>query len=322
MSEQRRHASFTAYDRAGADTPVDFAPISAELRHASRDPEQTGEEQQRGRRRLRWVLLALVLVGSSGAMVHRYHGIVADFAAERIAWLAALEVGGVKLAEIGGAIQLPEFKRPVINRPINTVRVESPLHQVTEDEVRTLLAHYTESGFLGLDVQDLRDELERNPWVASASVRRVWPDVLAIRIKEQKPVALWGETALLNEAREPFIASLREPLGHLPRLTGPDGTEALVMTRYETFNICLRAVNLEISSLAVDERGSWRLRLKQGPALRLGRDQVDVRLERFITMYATDLKEPLAEAGTVDLRYRNGFSVSAPNVSTDSVASR
>lgn len=322
MSERRRHASFTAYDRGNSDTPVDFAPIRAELRHASRNPEQAGEEHQRGRRRLRWVLLALVVIGGTGVLAHRYHGILADFAAERVAQIAQLEVGGVRLAEIGDAIQLPEFERPVINRPINTVRVESPLDQVTEGEVRTLLARYTDSGFLGLDVQDLRDELERNPWIASASVRRVWPDVLAIRIEEERPIALWGESALLNEARESFVAPLRDPLDHLPHLAGPAGTEALVMSRFESFNARLNTVGLQASELAVDERGSWRLVVQQGPELRLGREHVDERLERFIAMYSTDLKAQLAEASTVDLRYRNGFSVSAAGAGADSVASR
>lgn len=322
MSEQRRHASFTAYDRGGANTPADFAPIRAELRHASRNPEQMGEEHRRERRRLRWVVLTLVLLAGTATLAHRYYGILADFAAERIAHLAELEIGGMKIAEIGGAVQLPEFQRPAINRPINTVRMESPLHQVTEGEVRTLLARYTESGFLGLDVQDLRDELERNPWVASASVRRVWPDVLAIRIEEETPIAMWGDTALLNEGRESFVAPLREPLDHLPRLAGPQGAEAMVMARYETFAARLEEVGINVASVSVDERGSWRLQLIGGPQLRLGRDQVEARLERFIAMYTTDLREQLADAGTVDLRYRNGFSVSAPDMSADSVASR
>lgn len=322
MSEQHRHASFTAYDRGGASTPADFAPIRAELRHASRNPEETGAEQLQQKRRLRWVVLTLALLTGTGILAHRYYGILADFTAERVAHLAELEIGGRKLADVSGAFQLPEFQRPAINRPINTVRVESPLHQVTEDEVRTLLARYTESGFLGVDVQDLRDELERNPWIADASVRRVWPDVLAIRIEEETPIAIWGDAALLNKHREAFVAPLREPLDHLPRLSGPDGAEEMVVARYQKFSERLIEDGMTVASMSVDERGSWRLKLSDGPELRLGREQVEARLERFIAMYTTDLREQLADAGTVDLRYRNGFSVSAANVSADSVASR
>lgn len=324
MSDPRRHASFTAYDRGATASPADFAPIRAELRHASRDPQQAGEEQQKRRYRLRWVLLVavmLVVVGAAGTG-NRYYGIVADFAAERMVQLAQLELAGVKLAEIGSVMKLPEFQRPKINRPINTVRVESPLHQVTEGEVRSLLARYTESGFLGVDVQDLRDELERNPWVASASVRRVWPDVLAIRITEETPIALWGDGALLNEARESFVAPLREPLNHLPRLAGPEGTEDMVFSQYQEFAAQLQRAGAELVSLSVNERGSWHLTLRDGPDLLLGRDQVEARLERFVTMYASDLRAQLAQADAVDLRYRNGFSIRAAESGADSVASR
>src|SRR5690606_15214477 len=179
MSE-RRPGSFSAYSGA-RETPIDFAPIRAESRHAVRPEGKVRDDtEEPQRRRLRgWVVLTLT-VGLVAIAVNQYRGIIAD----------SLAV----IAEQIPAVNLPEIKRPVINRPINTVRMETPLHRVTEEEVRLLLARYTESGFLGMDVQDLRDELEQNPWIAHATVRRVWPDVLAIAIREEQPIARWGRS--------------------------------------------------------------------------------------------------------------------------------
>ncbi|MEX0740134.1 MAG: cell division protein FtsQ/DivIB [Pseudohongiella sp.] len=303
MSESRSRSTFSAY--AGAsDVPMDFAPVRAEARHIESDTPA----QKRSNGSLRLLLLCLILVGAAGIAIHQYRGVAADYLA--------------MLTDSLPALNLPDLNRPVINREINTVRLDSPLHRVTEQEVRTLLARYTESGFLGVDVQDLRDELEQNPWVAHATVRRVWPDVLVINIREQQPIARWGEAALVNTAGEVFTPPLRGPESGLPALTGPEGTESLVLAQHAAFQQALSALGMTLASVSLNERGSWSVEVNEGPLLRLGRDDYMARLERFIAVYRGGLQDHLADARTIDLRYGNGFSVSKNTVATDAVARR
>lgn len=303
MSESRGRSTFSAY--AGAtDVPMDFAPMRAEVRHAA--PDEPATRQSRGG--LRFVLLGLILVGAGGIAIHQYRGVAADYMAT--------------LADSLPALNLPALSRPVINREINTVRLDSPLHRLTEQEVRALLARYTDSGFLGADVQDLRDELELNPWVAHATVRRVWPDVLVINIREQQPVARWGDSALLNAAGEVFTPPLRGSETALPALSGPRGSEALVLSQYAVFAETLSALEMTPASVSLSQRGSWTIAVDSGLVLRLGRDDIMTRLERLVAVYRSGLQDHLADARTIDLRYDNGFSVSKNTVTTDAVARR
>lgn len=303
MSESRGRSTFSAY--AGAtDVPMDFAPMRAEVRHAA--PDEPATRQSRGG--LRFVLLGLILVGAGGIAIHQYRGVAADYMAT--------------LADSLPALNLPALSRPVINREINTVRLDSPLHRLTEQEVRALLARYTDSGFLGVDVQDLRDELELNPWVAHATVRRVWPDVLVINIREQQPVARWGDSALLNAAGEVFTPPLRGSETALPALSGPRGSEALVLSQYAVFAETLSALEMTPASVSLSQRGSWTIAVDSGLVLRLGRDDIMTRLERLVAVYRSGLQDHLADARTIDLRYDNGFSVSKNTVTTDAVARR
>lgn len=283
---------------------MDFAPLRAEARNAA--PEEPAVKRSGGA--LRFVLLGLILTGAGGVAVHQYRGVAADYMAT--------------LADSLPTLNLPDINRPVINREINTVRLDSPLHRVTEQEVRTLLARYTESGFLGVDVQDLRDELELNPWVAHATVRRVWPDVLVINIREQQPIARWGQAALLNTAGEVFTPPLRGSETALPALSGPDDSQALVLAQYETFRQTLSTLGMAPASVDLSQRGSWTIEVENGPVLRLGRDDVMARLDRLVTVYRSGLQDHLADARTIDLRYGNGFSVSKNTVTTDAVARR
>lgn len=308
MSE-RRTSSFSAYNE-GNETPIDFAPIRAESRHAVRPEGKAtdAEAAEKEPRRLRRWLFVLVVIGLSGIFINQYRGVISD----------SIAIVGEQLP----ALNLPDFDRPVINKPINTVRLESPLHRVTEQEVRTLLARYTESGFLGVDVQDLRDELELNPWVARATVRRVWPDGLVIMIDEHRPIARWGQTALLNEQGEVFTPTMRGPEVDLPGLSGPEGSEAMVWAMFEQINQQLSAIEMKLNEISVDARGSWNGQVVGGPTLRIGREDIDERITRFVRLVKGGLAEQLANAETIDLRYSNGISVSNKSDATEAVARR
>lgn len=304
MSERRSTGSFSAYD-ARQNTPVDFAPIRAEGR--VRDTQSVDNEiRSESRSRLPGWFVMLALSGVMVIAAYQYREVIISVVPE-FEW---------------PGLNLPQVNRPVINRVINTVRLESPLTNVTEQEVRSLLARYTDSGFLGMDVQDLRDELEQNPWIHNASVRRVWPDILIISLQEEVAVARWSESQLINEYGNVFAAPWRGGEERLPRLSGPEGSESLVLSNFSRFGDVVASAGFQISALSVDARGSWVMETDDGVQIRLGREMVDARLTRFIDAYRRGLSRELADVTSIDLRYSNGFSVSKRSAASDAVASR
>ncbi|MDH7944569.1 cell division protein FtsQ/DivIB [Pseudohongiella sp. SYSU M77423] len=309
MTGNRRSTSFSAYS-ASADVPQDFAPIRAESAARGASAEVSADDVKR---RKPWWLLALALLGLAVVLANHYRGIISDTVAEYAALVPDLNIP---------VINMPEFDRPVINRTINTVRMESPLTNVTEQEVRSLLARYTESGFLGVDVQDLKQELEQNPWIHHASVRRVWPDALVIRLEEEQGIARWGESDLLNIEGEIFSAPWRGGESELPGLSGPQGMESQVLQRYRQYADMLAGIGMSVEAVALDERGSWQIETADGLTLKLGRAQADERLARFVSIHNRGMAAEIAAADIVDLRYNNGFSVSKRSAPTDTVASR
>ena len=49
--------------------------------------------------------------------------------------------------------------------------------------------------------------------------------------------------------------------------------------------------------------------LKKGVVVRLGRQSVDERLQRFLTLASATVAKRIAEINYIDMRYTNGFSV-------------
>ena len=71
----------------------------------------------------------------------------------------------------------------------------------------------------------------------------------------------------------------------------------------------LAPLGLNVTRLQLSERRAWRMTLNDGLELRLGRDGVERRLQRFVEVYPGVLKQQLARIAAVDLRYTNGFAV-------------
>ena len=66
---------------------------------------------------------------------------------------------------------------------------------------------------------------------------------------------------------------------------------------------------MRIAALRLDERGAWEMDLDSGVTVRLGRRQVDERIDRFIRTVSQVIAHRMSEISYVDMRYSNGFAI-------------
>ena len=170
--------------------------------------------------------------------------------------------------------------------------------------------------YFATDLSEIKDSLERRPWVESAAVRRVWPDRLVIDIREKKPLAYWTDGRLVSRTGELFAPANPEVAGRLPRLAGPDERVRDVIDMARDMSDKLVARGLGFSGLTLEHRGAWTLQLANGIEVVLGRDQVAQRFDRFITVYENRLAARSEEVSRVDARYTNGVAVKWKAVET------
>ncbi|MBJ6138421.1 cell division protein FtsQ/DivIB [Marinobacter litoralis] len=163
--------------------------------------------------------------------------------------------------------------------------------------------------YFSTDLADIKASLEQRPWVESAAVKRVWPGRLVIDIREKKPLAYWSDGRLVSRSGELFSPPNPEVAGRLPRLSGPDERVREVITMARTMSEQLYGYGLGFAGLALEARGAWTLTLANGIEVVLGRDKVEQRFERFITVYENRLASRVDEVSRVDARYTNGIAV-------------
>jgi cell division protein FtsQ len=226
-----------------------------------------------------------------------------------IPWAALGVVAGL-LALLGGGYYASAW---LLNRPIETVRLSGPFQRVSAIQIEALVEPYARAGFLDVDLDATRRDLTALPWVATAEVRRRWPGTLEVEVREEKPIACWGERGLLNAAGELFLPDAGHVPAELPRLNGPPGTEAQVTQRYFAVQEQLEHRGMSAVSMTLDERGAWSFQTSTGLQVRLGAKSVDERVARFFQVLDRTLSHMAGEVDYVDMRYPNGFAIGWKN---------
>lgn len=210
--------------------------------------------------------------------------------------------------------------------PLHSVRLSAAPQRVVAPEVLQVVRNEVDGNFFTVDIERLRQSLEKLPWVRSVSIRREFPSRLAVRMEEHQVLARWNSgarfdpstasgqallrTGLVNTQGEVFSAKSESVM---PSFIGQDGTSAEVARNYAQFSEQLAALNLQVAQLALSPRHAWQLRLSNGMVLELGSEDMQQRLARFVAAYpyTKDRIQKAENSGTayVDLRYHNGFAV-------------
>ncbi len=228
------------------------------------------------------------------------------FGARLLHWVGAAGLFFVLLAALGSGLQWLFDARSL---PLRVVHIEGDFRHLDRQQLERSVADAVRSGFFTLDVAEIRRAAKRLAWVDEVTVRRVWPDGLRMRVTEQQVLARWGEDGLVNRRGEDFFPKAGSLSDHLPRLSGPQGSAATVSEVFVRMRRLLRTRGLELTQLALDERGAWSAELRQGAKIHLGAQDMETRLARFIRLYPSLMASHQGRLREVDLRYTNGFAV-------------
>jgi cell division protein FtsQ len=196
-----------------------------------------------------------------------------------------------------------------LDRPVRVISMDGSFQRVSPGQIEKAVAPYAHAGFMSADLDGIQRAVEALPWVEHARIQRRWPNSLHVTVIEQTAAARWGESGLLNTRGELFVKTAAHVPAELPRLSGPDGTESQVAQRYMSAQGRMLEAGMRVAALRLDERGAWEMDLDSGVTVRLGRREVDERIDRFIRTASQVIAHRLNEIAYVDMRYSNGFAI-------------
>ena len=243
-----------------------------------------------------------------------------------------MNVTALVLAAIGTVALVALVIAWAAHRPVFAVkgiRVDGDLAHNSVLTIRANAAPKLAGNFFTMDLTGARRAFESVPWVRQATVRRVWPNRLAVQLEEHRPVALWASANNADEATDKLVNSFGEVfeanLGDveddaLPTLRGPEGTSAHLLRMLARLQPEFAPLQARIEKLELSGRGSWRAELDGGAEIELGRgsdDEVIARTRRFVAtlpeVKKTYQQHPLVAA---DLRHNDGYAVRLKGITT------
>jgi cell division protein FtsQ len=180
---------------------------------------------------------------------------------------------------------------------------------VSREEILSVAGVTGTTSLLFLDVDAARDRLKVNPWIADATVLKLYPDRLQIGIKEREAFALWQQAGRVSVVAadgtvlEPYV---NPRLIRLPLVVGVGAAaraqEILsLLERYPDLRDQVRA------AILIAER-RWNLRLRNGLDIRLPETAVE---QALVTLVGLDRDKKLLSRDIVfvDLRLPDRVTV-------------
>ena len=200
-----------------------------------------------------------------------------------------------------------------LQQPITQVQVIGGNAVVPDAWVQTQLKPWIGQDIWRVDLAGLQKQLEQNTWLTQVFVQRVWPNQLIVRIGVHQPIARWQGADLLDADGTVFtptpMPQLSALIDSLPNIGGSDGRQWVVWDRYLSLKPALAGVGLAMTGLLENSRGSLDVLLTDGVRIRLGSQDIESRLQRFLDVYNRTLAGKLDQVAAIDLRYTNGFAV-------------
>ncbi|MET0220429.1 MAG: cell division protein FtsQ/DivIB [Pseudorhodoplanes sp.] len=211
----------------------------------------------------------------------------------------------------GLGVQLAEARDAVANTVgfrIDSISLTGQRH-LTREEILAMAGVTGRTSLLFLDAGDARSRLKANPWIADATVLKLFPDRLHIAITERRAFALWqmkGRLQVISRdgvVVEPFVAP---HVAHLPLVVGL-GANAMasdflaIMDRHPQLQEQVHAYVL------VAER-RWNLKLKNGIDVRLPEANAEQAIETLMTL-DRDTKLLTRDITAIDLRSADRVAV-------------
>lgn len=223
---------------------------------------------------------------------------VASMSAVLAVAAVAVLIAGAYMAHNGGALL-----------PFRWVDVSGPFARVSAEQIRAAVGPAASRGFFGVDLAEVRSGALSLPWVATAEVRKVWPDTLEISVTEREVLGRKGVDQLVDVAGNVFQARGAGDTRGLPLLDAQPAQMAQLAEYYRLAQDDVEPLGRQITAARMSPRGALELQLNDGLEVHLGSREQLPRWRRFIgslpRLAALDPR-PIA---AVDLRYTHGYAV-------------
>ncbi len=236
----------------------------------------------------------------------------AGVAASALIIAASIVYGSIRGGHVSAAVDwLKDVRDTTANAAgfnISAIALAGHKH-LSREEIMAIAGVTGRTSLLFFDVADARARLKTNPWIADATVQKLYPHRLQITITERAAFALWqkgGRVGVIAADGTVLESYISRRFAGLPLVVGGGAA-----TRAKDFLALLGRYpdirdNVRASVLVAERR--WNLRLKNGLDVRLPEFDIARALDQLV---ALDREKKLVtrDISAIDLRLPDRITV-------------
>jgi len=163
-----------------------------------------------------------------------------------------------------------------------------------------------------LDIIKLKRNLLLFPWVREVTIKRGWPNTLAVYIEWQQAIARWGNNLLIDKHGNIFYAPIKDKFTiQFPIIYGSKDNASKILQTYIQAYKLLSYVNLKIRIMEQCHEGHfWKITLDTNTIIYLKEQNPIKQIYILVKIY----EKVITSNGNIipkyfDLRYNNGLAI-------------
>lgn len=185
------------------------------------------------------------------------------------------------------------------------------LSQMQYEALQQIMNQQKVSSFFTSDLQALRDIATGLAWVDQVSVSRDWQRGIVITALPKQAVANFGTERLVDAKGVVFIPADDKDLTQeqFATLQGELTQAPVIMQQMQQVNDWYAPLGIQVEDIILSPRMTWLIRFDNGLRVIVDNENTAQKLLNLSQLLGNQLKNHRDDIQSVDLRYKNGFTI-------------
>ncbi|UYZ88829.1 cell division protein FtsQ/DivIB [Moraxella bovis] len=200
--------------------------------------------------------------------------------------------------------------------PAKPIHVEASNLTTPENQsLMQAIAPFGETPFFGGNLHQIHDSVTSLSWVEHATVRRDWYQGITVEAVPRKPIANFGSQEMIDANGVVFRPADKGDVMNpdLVTLHGSATQADAIMRQMQYVNQQFAPLGLTVDDLILTPRNTWVVRFHNGLRVVVDDENTTQKLHQLAQILNERFAERINDMQSVDLRYKNGFSIAWRN---------
>lgn len=177
--------------------------------------------------------------------------------------------------------------------------------------LKSTMGEQASGNYFIADIQSMRNIALSLSWIDEVSLVRDWQRGIVITALPKKAVAKFGTERLVDAEGQVFVPveSMAADEQQLVTLQGNKGQAPVIMQQMQQVNQWFAPLDIKVVDIILTPRMTWLIRFDDGLRVIVDNENTAQKLLNLSQLLGNQLNQQRDKIQAVDLRYKNGFTI-------------